>query len=114
MKVKYAVQVLSNRVAAGMCTQISSGFLPTEAVGTIDFIDHFNKLFDILNSSSLNNPKEYGKIFNGSEKQIQFLDEMLSLLKTIKVINNKGVNVKVKCFECWQITITAYCNFRKN
>jgi len=39
MKIKYAVQILSNHVAAGMCTQMSSGFLSSEAVGTIDFIN---------------------------------------------------------------------------
>lgn len=35
MKVKYAVQILSNRVAARMCTQMSFDFLPSAAVGTI-------------------------------------------------------------------------------
>lgn len=72
MKVKYAVQIFSSRVAAGMCTQMSSGFLSSEAVGTIDFIDHFDKLFDVLNSSVLNSPKEYGQVFTGSGKQIKF------------------------------------------
>lgn len=38
MKVKYAVQVLSNHVAAGMCTLMSVGCLPSEAIGTVDFI----------------------------------------------------------------------------
>lgn len=107
MKVKYAVQIFSNRVAAGMCTQMSSGFLPSAAVGTIDFIDHFDKLFDILNSSILNSPKEYGQIFTGSTKQVNFLEQMLQLLKNINVINEKGSRVKVKCFECWQITIKS-------
>jgi hypothetical protein len=107
IKVKYAVQIFSNRVAAGICTQLSSGFLPTEAVGTIDVIDHFDKLFDILNSSSVINPKEYGKVFTGSNKQMQFLEEMLSFVKCIKVINENGSCVNVKCFKCWQITIES-------
>jgi len=107
MKVKYAVQIFSNHVAAGMCTQMSSGFLATKAVGTIDVIDHFDKLFDILNSPSIANPKEYGKVFTGSDKQIQFLEEMLSFLKCIKVINENGSYVNVKCFKCWQITIKS-------
>lgn len=49
MKVKYAVQVFSNHVAAGMCTLNSFNCLPSEAIGTIEFIDRFDKLFDILN-----------------------------------------------------------------
>lgn len=106
MKVKYAAQVFSNRVAAGMCTQISAGMLPTEAIGTIDFIDHCDKLFDILNSSSVNNPKEYGTVFIGSKKQIEFLEKMKVFLKSMKVVN-KTSHVKVKCFDYWQITITG-------
>ncbi|EZA62148.1 THAP domain-containing protein, partial [Ooceraea biroi] len=111
MKVKYAVQIFSSRVAAGMCTQMSSGFLPSQAVGTIDFINHFDKLFDILNSSALNNPKEYGQVFTGSRKQMQFLERMIHLLETINVINDKGSRVKVKCFEGWQITIKSMMQF---
>ncbi|KYN12075.1 hypothetical protein ALC57_15766 [Trachymyrmex cornetzi] len=98
MKVKYAVQIFSNRLAAGMCTQMSYGFLSTEAVGTIEFIDNFDKLFDILNSSSINSPKEYGKVFTGNEKLIQFLEQMIYFMKTIKVINKNNVRVKVNCF----------------
>lgn len=73
----------------------------------IDFIDHFDKLFDILNSSALNSPKEYGQVFSGSEKQIQILEEMLCILKNIKIINEKDSRVKIKCFDCWQITIKS-------
>ena len=107
MKVKYAAQIFSNRVAAGMCTQMSSGFLATEAVGTIDLIDNFDKLFDMLNSSSLVTPKEHGKVFTGTKKQIEFLEEMLHFLKSIKVVKKNGYNVTVKCFNCWQITINS-------
>jgi len=77
IKVKYVVQILSNRVAVGMCTQMSSGFLSSKAVGMIDFIDHFDKLFDILNSLAINSPKEYRKVFTGSEKQTDFLEQMI-------------------------------------
>lgn len=70
MKVKYAVQIFSNRVAAGMFSQMSCGVLSSEAVDTIDLIDYFNKLFDILNSSAEHNPKEYGQIYNGSKKLV--------------------------------------------
>ncbi|TGZ53786.1 THAP domain-containing protein 9 [Temnothorax longispinosus] len=106
-KVKLAVQVFSNPVAAGMCTHMSSGSLPSEAVGTIDLIDHFDKLFDILNSFTATNLKQYGKVFTGSETQFQFLEKIICFLKCIKVINKNGTYVKVKCFECWQITIKS-------
>lgn len=62
-----------------------SGFLFSEAVGTIDFIDHFDKLFDVLNSSVLNSSKEYGQVFTRSEKQIKFLEQMVYFLESINV-----------------------------
>jgi len=107
MKVKYAVQVLSNHVAAGMCTQMSLGSLPSEAFGTIEFIDRFDKLFDIFNSSSEVNPKKYGKVFTGSTKQLQFLEEMSQFVQNITVTNSTGEIIKVKCFKCWQVTINS-------
>lgn len=100
MKVKYAVQIFSNRVAAGMCAQMSSGFLPSKAIGTIDLIDHFDKLFDMLNSSSLVTPKEHVKVFTRSKKQIEFLEEMSHFIKSIKVVKENDSNVKVKCLDC--------------
>jgi len=48
MKVKYAAQIFNSHVATDTCTQMSSGAFLTE-VGTIDFVDYFDKLFDILN-----------------------------------------------------------------
>lgn len=32
---------------------------------------------------------------------------MICFLKSIKVIDKNGTNVKIKCFECWQITIKS-------
>lgn len=68
-------------------------FLSSEAVGTIDYIDYFDKLFDVLNSSSINSLKEYRKVFTGSKKQNQFLEQMINFLKTINVINKNNVYV---------------------
>jgi len=51
MKVKYAAQVLSHSVSAGINTYVTLGFLPAAAIFTADFIRIFDKLFDILNSS---------------------------------------------------------------
>lgn len=48
MKVKLAVQVLSRTVSSGMYTYMILGALPPESLGTIEVIDRFDKLFDIL------------------------------------------------------------------
>lgn len=53
MRVKYAVQVLSAMVAAGLETYIELGALPTTAAATCELLSNFDKLFDIFNSSQL-------------------------------------------------------------
>ena len=40
MKVKYASQVLSHTVAAGLCSYVSMGNLPASALGTAEFLSH--------------------------------------------------------------------------
>jgi len=50
MKVKYASQIFSNTVAAGMKCCVQGGTLPSTANATITFIEHMDKLFDLLNS----------------------------------------------------------------
>lgn len=60
-----------------MCAQMSFSFLPSKVIG-IDFIDHFDKLLIVLNSSATNSLKEYGEVFTGSEKnQINFLEQII-------------------------------------
>lgn len=53
MKVKYAAQILSRSVSIGMNTSICLGSLSARTMFTAEFIERFNKLFDILNSSKL-------------------------------------------------------------
>ena len=38
---------------------------------------------------------------------MQFLEEMLYFIKSIKVVNQNDKYVKVKCFDGWQITISG-------
>jgi hypothetical protein len=54
MKVKYATQLLSASVSAALNTYISLGALPSDAIETVSYVERFDKLFDILNSSSFN------------------------------------------------------------
>jgi len=70
-----------------MCTFVSC--LPSEAIGTIEFIDRFDKLFDSLNSSFTVNSKEYRKVFTGSTKQVKFLQKRLIFFKDITAVNTK-------------------------
>lgn len=109
MKVKLAVQVFSQTVAAALSTYMSLGALPSSAVGTITFIDKMDKLFDILNSSTATSGKKYNKPFEGKLYQVEFLKEMAETFKNMQAFDRSGKNVtgKIKNFRCWQITING-------
>lgn len=45
------------------------------------------------------------------EVKNKFLEQMVHFLESINVINDKSSRVKVRCFECWQITIKSLMQF---
>lgn len=51
MKVKYASQIFSATVSAGLSLYVRFGVISAEAITTAEFIDRVDKLFDLLNSS---------------------------------------------------------------
>jgi hypothetical protein len=93
MRVKYATQVLSATVAAALETYVNLNALPKEALGTTEFVRHFNNLFDMFNSSKLYNKKVYNRPFSGTDIQLKFLDETLTLLKSMRVFNGKQKDI---------------------
>lgn len=116
MKVRYAAQVFSATVAAGMRTCIKCDTLPIAAETTANFIENMDKLFDILNSKPKSNGKEFNLPFKNSTKQKNHLVMMLNVFKNIRVIETKTVNGKttntdvtkrMKFIRGWQITINS-------
>lgn len=109
LRVKYATQILSATVAAGLEMHINLKSLPEAAVGTLEFVEQFDKLFDIFNSSTFNTAKTYRKPFSGEDYQISFLQESLNFLNKLKVFNkeNKDITAYVKSIRCWCISIQA-------
>ncbi|KYM83301.1 hypothetical protein ALC53_06225 [Atta colombica] len=68
-----------------------------------------NLLYDIIiklqnNSSSLNNCKEYEKAFTGNDKQMQFLEEMLYFIKSIKVVNQNNSIIQLNNIKILNVT----------
>lgn len=106
---KYAVEVFSDRVAAGLCARIASGEFPLRAIGTMEFVHNFDQLFGILNSSaSTGRSNRFGQAFTGSMHEMWFLEQTRDFLKSIRVVDENGTHVKsIKCFDRWQITINA-------
>ncbi|KAK9709679.1 Transposase protein [Popillia japonica] len=70
MKVKYATQVFSATVSAGLNLYIRFGAIPAAAIATAEFIDKIDKCFDLLNSSSTSSPKQYNRAFKGLDFQL--------------------------------------------
>lgn len=99
MRVKYATQVLSNTVAAGLNTLYSSGKIdPGKAItmsNTSEFVLFFNNLFDLFNSSNRNERPVFGT-FRGSISQMEFLDEASTIVSSIKVFDRSGKHITNK------------------
>jgi hypothetical protein len=54
MNVRLATQALSRSVACGIRTYIKLGHMTAEAEHTADFIERVDRLFDVMNSNSMN------------------------------------------------------------
>ncbi|KAF0718378.1 THAP-type domain-containing protein [Aphis craccivora] len=116
MKVRFASQVFSATVAAGMRTCIKCNTLPIAADTTVNFIDNMDKLFDILNSKPKADGKEFNLPFKNNPKQKNHLIIMLNIFKNMRVIETKSVNgittnvdvkQRIKLINGWQITIKS-------
>lgn len=117
MKVKYASKVFSHSLSATLYTYIHFKVLPSEATLTAKFLHTINDLFDLFNSSHLNN----FNAFMGTENQLHFLEEIKCLLNDLQVIklvqvkqNDGKVTYVEKCINNtmhfingWKITITS-------
>ncbi|KAF2891722.1 hypothetical protein ILUMI_14451 [Ignelater luminosus] len=73
MRVKYAVQVFNESVAGGFSTFVSFKALLGGAAGTAEFLEKFDKLFDLFNSSKYRNAKQYNLAFMRADYQLAFL-----------------------------------------
>lgn len=72
MRVSLASQVLSHTVASGMNTYVTWVTLPASAFATIEVIERFNDLFDILNSCMVRDPAKFKNAYDASDFQLDF------------------------------------------
>ena len=108
MKVKYATQVFSHTVAAGICTYSSVGSLTPSALGTAELPSRFDSLFDCVNSSTLQSPKKLRSAISEKSSHIAFLEKSIKQIKDIKVLNgNKDVTTQIKSMKGWLVTLNA-------
>jgi hypothetical protein len=99
MKVKYASQVLSGSVAAGLVTYAALGQLPKEAEDTAAFCRRVNDIFDVLNSSVRKGITTYQSALTVDSSLLNYLDEAATWIKSWKVIGPKDDNITGRfCF----------------
>lgn len=83
MRVKFATQILSASVAAGLRCLRDEGKLPCDVNFTIEFIDKMDKLFDILNSSNFKTPKSSLNHLVVKTTKYRILKKCLNMLKKL-------------------------------
>lgn len=114
MKVRYAAQVFSNTVAAGMKTHIASSADklsdPEAALRTAETFKKMDNLFDCFNSSSKFSPKPYKSAVTNDSIHWEYMDEMKEMFANLKCISfKKGKKVRSSppCFKGWILAINC-------
>lgn len=96
MKVRYAVQVLSNSVSDAITTMAENNLFQKSnnkknAVSTAIFIKKINNLFDCMNSSCVSSKSLLKTAFTSNGAAHQYMIEMVAYLKQIKIVNSPPV-----------------------
>ena len=105
---KYATQIFSHTVAAGICTYSSVGSLAPSALGIAELLSRFDSLFDCVNSSNLQSTKKLRSVITEKSSHIAFLQESINQINGIKVLSvNQDVTSRIKPMKGWLVTLNA-------
>lgn len=107
-EVRLAAQLLSNSVAAAILTYIDFYVIDESGRDTVKVIKLMNDLFDLLNSTKIEDNNIFKKAFNGDPEQVQLFNEAINLFRTLKLVDPKSdrdVTSSAKFIEGFQITI---------
>ncbi|KAK7496579.1 hypothetical protein BaRGS_00012231, partial [Batillaria attramentaria] len=103
LRVKYAAQVMSHTVAAGISTLVTFGVLPPEAEATAAFLETFDRLFNAFNSGSRTSNRKMRHALNEKSGHAEFLTETLLWLKSLHSNSSRAL----PCIAGWCLTIRA-------
>ncbi|KAK7457998.1 hypothetical protein BaRGS_00039119 [Batillaria attramentaria] len=101
LRVRYAAQVLSHSVAAGMSSLVQLQVLPHDALATAAFIERFDQLFNAFNSSNLKSKQVMGHAMSLNSGHIEFLQDTLAWLETVKTKSSRAL----PCLCGWKMAI---------
>ncbi|KAJ8965896.1 hypothetical protein NQ314_003837 [Rhamnusium bicolor] len=112
---KFSIELLSNNVATEMMSYISSGKLPESATGTAECIDLFDKIFNIMNSSTETSTNEYTSAYKGSKHQVKFLQKIIHFFENLKVYDksDRDCTDQVKFINAWLISVKGMSKLRE-
>ena len=103
LRVRFAAQVLSHTVAAGLSTLVESTVLPPEAEETATFAENFDQLFNAFNSATWKANQRMRHAFTATSGHKEFLLCILSWLTTLQSHSNR----KLPCINGWIMDIQA-------
>ena len=103
MRVHLATQVLSHTVAAGISTLIALGKIEKKGHSTAEFVQFFDKLFNVFNSSNVTSNQPMGHAISEHSGHIAFLGEAYRYLDTLKLPNGRFL----PCVDGWKMSINA-------
>lgn len=86
--------------------------MDNSASGTVNMLEKFDHLFDLLNASTTKTTNQFRKPYTGTETQQQFLHTMFNSLGSMKVFSKtntgkKDITRTFKSINCFQITIKS-------
>jgi hypothetical protein len=77
-------------------------------MGTAEFIEKFDSIFDCVNSSTLHSTKVLKCALSDQTKHQEFMKESIGFIKGLKVFEgNIEVTGRIKCLKGWVMTLNA-------
>jgi hypothetical protein len=77
-------------------------------MGTAEFIEKFDSIFDCVNSSTLRSTKVLKCALSDQTKHQEFMKESIGFIKGLKVLEgNVDVTGRIKCLKGWVMTLNA-------
>ena len=97
--------------AISLCTYVSIGGLASSAMGTAQLLFKFDSLFDCVNVSMINSPKELKRATTTTSSHQGYLEEAFTFIKELKVFEGNEVTGRIKCLKAGWLPSKLFFRF---